>query len=172
MGSGLICNVAVPGLKASYFLFLYIFYIYIYWAELEIQCVCVFVCVGATIWSDTTGQWPLFHFSLFFWTKLVFCGRKSWRKWQKCPRIRGEITYSTLKGTRQRGAVMANGKYRGRNITITMPYLYLRWFIFYFKRGSYVGHIFQWWIIENVKIRVVKYELVWGGKNEKRLAWD
>lgn len=39
-----------------------------------------------------------------------------------------------------------------------------------FQKSASVGHIFQCWIIENVKIRPVKYESVWGGKNEKRLA--
>lgn len=39
-----------------------------------------------------------------------------------------------------------------------------------FQKSASIGHIFQFWIIENVKIRSVKYELVWEGKNEKRLA--
>lgn len=39
-----------------------------------------------------------------------------------------------------------------------------------FQNGSNFAHIFQQWVIENVKIWEVNYELVCGGKKKKRLV--
>lgn len=72
---------------------------------------------------------------------------------------------SELKKEKQRQQQLKKKKKRKENSLSLSKMIHIL-----FQKSASVGHIFQCWIIENVKIRPVKYESVWGGKNEKRLA--